>query len=333
MPARSIAGQATMLQKEVTPGTAIVTAMKKIEALKLRPTLAGEATPFKGLSGKVATTVTLPDLTTEWSADAVQCFNAIGYVAASRISTPVITTPGGGTLSRQAVFTLNPDGADAFQTYTAQWGDTTQAIQATYGVFQSLGLQIERGNLAFTTSFLSRDFSTGATLASGGVTTVPAAPIPPRSYDVWADDTWGTIGTTKLLACYRMNLNLADKYDPDAPINSALTSYESVIEKEDQDYGSDATFGFDANAISLINTFKAGAKKYFRVKAITTNFIETTIPYSIQVDFAAVISSTGEITTAPNSGAVVLPLNFEIARDSAAANSCVLTLVNTQLAY
>jgi hypothetical protein len=89
--------------------------MKKLEGLKMLPTLAGEATAFKGLSGKVATSVTLPDLTTEWSAELIQDFNAIGYVAASRISTPTITTPGGGTLSRQAVFTLNPDGADTVQ--------------------------------------------------------------------------------------------------------------------------------------------------------------------------------------------------------------------------
>lgn len=332
MPGRSIAGQATMLQKEVTPGTAIVTAMKKLEGLRMRPTLAGEATAFKGLSGKVATSVTLPDLTTEWSADLIQDFNSIGYVAASRIATPVITTPGGGTLSRQAVFTLNPDGADTFATYTAQWGDTTQALQTTFGVFQSLGIQIERGNLAASTSFLSRDYTTGATLASSGVTTVPAIPIPPRSYDVWADDTWAGIGTTKLLACYNMNLNLGDKYDPDAPINSALTSFESVLEKEDQDYASDASFGFDAAAIGLVNTFKAGAKKYFRVKAIGP-IIEAAITYSLQVDFAAVITSVGELGTAPNSAAVVLPVNFEIARDSAAANACVLTLVNTQLAY
>jgi hypothetical protein len=114
---------------------------------------------------------------------------------------------------------------------------------------------------------LSRDYTTGATLATTGVTTVPAIPIPPRAYDVWADDTWAGIGTTKLLACYRMNLNLGDKYDPDAPINSALTSFESVLEKEDQDYGSDASFGFDAAAVGLINSFKNGAKKYFRVKA------------------------------------------------------------------
>jgi hypothetical protein len=332
MPGRSIAGQATLLQKETVPGTPLVAAMKKIEALKMRPTLSGDATPFKGLAGKVATSVTLPDLMTTWSAEAIQCFNAIGYVAASRISTPVITTPGGGTLSRQAVFTLNPDGADAFATYTGQWGDATQAIQANYLVFQSLGLQIERGNLAFDTSALSRDYATGATLATTGVTTVPAQPIPPRSYDVWADDSWATIGTTKLLACYRMNLNLGDKYAADAPINSALTGPESFMEQEDQDYGSDATFGFDATATGLITTFKNGAKKYFRVKAVGP-IIEGVIPYSIQVDFATIITSIGELTTAPNSPAVVLPVNFEIARDSAAANSCVLTLVNTQTAY
>jgi hypothetical protein len=332
MPARSIAGAVVQLQKEVTPGTAIVTAMKRIAALKMLPTLAGEAAPFKGISGKTTTAVTLPDLTTTWSADAVQCFNAIGYIAASRISQPVITTPATGTNSRQAVFTQNPDAADTFQTYTAQWGDSTQALQSTYNVFQSLGLQIERGNLAITTSMLGRAYTTGATLASAGLTTVPAVPIPPLSYDVWADDTWATIGTTKLLECYRMNVNLGDKFVADSPINSALSSFESVVEAQDQDYGSDGTFGFAATATGLITTFKNGATKYFRVKAIGP-LIETTITYSIQLDFAAKITSIGEIGQAPNSPAIVVPMNFEVARDDLAANNCVLTLVNTQTAY
>lgn len=332
MPGRSISGAVVQLQKEVTPGTAIVTAMKRIAALKMLPTLDGEATPFKGISGKMTTAVTLPDTTTMWSSDAVQCFNAVGYIASSRISTPVITTPGGGTLSRQAVFTLNPDAADTFQTYTAQWGDATQALQSTFNVFQSMGLQIERGNLAFTTSMLGRAYATGVTLASAGLTTVPAVPIPPLAYDVWADDTWATIGTTKLLACYRMNLNLGDKFAADSPINSALTSFESVLEAQDQDYGSDAAFGFDTTTTGLITTFKNGATKYFRVKAIGP-IIEAAITYSLQLDFAAKITSIGEIGQAPNSPAIVVPMNFEIARDDAAANACVLTLVNTQTAY
>jgi hypothetical protein len=332
MPARSIAGAVVQLQKEVTPGTAIVTAMKRIASLKMLPTLAGEATPYKGISGKMTTGVTLPDLTTTWSADTIQDFNGAGYVAASRFSVPTITTPGGGTLSRQAVFTLNPDAADTFQTYTAQWGDATQAIQSTFNVFQSFGLQIERGNLAFTTSMLGRAYATGATLASAGVTTVPAIPIPPLSYDVWADDTWATIGTTKLLACYRANINLGDKFVADSPINSALSSFESVVEAQDQDYGSDGTFGFDAVATGLIATFKAGATKYFRIKALGP-LIETTITYSLQLDFAAKITSIGEIGQAPNSPAIVVPMNFEVARDDLAANACVLTLVNTQTAY
>jgi hypothetical protein len=329
MPARPMSGQIGQIQKETTPGTALTTAMKRVAGLRVIPGYGGEATPYKGLTGKVATGVTLNDTWGEGDVTGVQDFNAIGYVAASRISTPVITTPGGGTLSRQAVFTLNPNAADTFQTYTVQFGDTVQALQATFGVFNSLGIQIERGNLDFSSSWLSRTPTTLGTIVTAGTSVIPSVPIPGKNYGVWADDTWATLGTTREVACYRMNINLGDKFGRDAPINETISSFESLLEQQEQDYGFDAVFGFDAAASSKIATFNAGATKYFRVKALGP-LIETTINYSIQVDFAAVITSIGT-PTAGDSGAVTLPVNLELASDG--TNSCVLTLINTLTNY
>lgn len=329
MPARPMSGQIGQIQKETTAGTAVTTAMKRIAGLRVIPGFGGEAEPFKGLTGKVATGVTLNDTWGEGTVEGVQDFNAIGYVAASRLSQPTITTPGGGTLSRQAVFTLNPNAADTYQTYTVQFGDTTQALQATYGVFNSLGIQIERGNLDFTSSFLSRTPTTLGTIATAGTSVIPSAPIPGRNYGVWADTSWATLGTTRELACYRMNIQLGDKFGRDAPINETISSFESLLEQQDQDYGFDAVFGFDAAASSKIASFNAGTMMFFRVKALGP-IIETTINYSIQVDFAAIITSVGT-PEAGDSGAVTLPMNLELASDG--TNSCVLTLVNTLANY
>jgi hypothetical protein len=227
------------------------------------------------------------------------------------------------------VFTLNPNAADSFQTYTAQFGDTSQALQTTYGVFNSLGLQIERGNLDFSSSWLSRTPTTLGTIATAGTSVIPSVPIPGKNYGVWADDTWATLGTTRELACYRMNINLGDKFGRDAPINETISSFESILEQQDQDYGFDAVFGFDSAASSKIATFNAGALKYFRVKALGP-LIETTIYYSIQIDFAAIITSIGT-PEAGDSGAVTLPMNLELASDG--TNACVLTLVNQLANY
>lgn len=434
MAGRSIAGQKTQLQREVTPGTPVTNNMLLVEGLRLIPAFEGAADPFKGITGKVATSVILPDIRGTWAATAVQCYNAIGLVAASRISgTPTTTTPSGGTLSRKHVFSLNPDGEDSKATYTAQYGDSVQAVQGVFGVFQSLGIEVVRGALGLTTGFMSREPSTGITLAtvnevqtitmagpptagtftltydgqtttgiafnataaavqaalelltnigtgnvlgaggplpgtavtitfqgtlagknvslmtanstgltggtasvaattSGSPSTLSAVPISPRGYDVYADDTWAALGTTKLLACYRMNVALGDKFQPDSPINSAIVSYESAMEAEDQSYAFDATFGFDAAAVGLINTFKNGVRKYFRL-LVNGPIIEGAITYRLQVDFAAFITSIGEIGTAPNSPAVTIPMTLELARDPITAKACDLTLINTVLAY
>lgn len=434
MAGRSIATQDFLLQGETTPGTAVTNDMRRYLALKARPGWDGAAEPFAGTPGKIPTSLLLMDETGRWAIDGVQDFNALGAVAASRISMPV-TSATADPAAFQHVFTLNPDGEDTKRTYTAQWGDTTQAVQAAYGVFNSLGLNVQRGQLGFSTSFLSKAASTGATLAAtnevqtvtitgtptggffkliflgfttadiawnaaasavdsalellpsigvGGVTVgggpgpgtpytvtftginarknvplmtmthtltggaaptvtitqttpgnptdIAAKPIPPRAYDVYADDTWATLGTTKLLAAYEANINLGDKFAPDTPINSTLVSFESLLEAENQDYGSDLRLGFDATAVSLMGTFAAGALKFLRW-AVTGPLIGTGVSYLMQFDCCMGILSRGEVAAAPNSPAVTIPFRATQMKDPISGQAVRLLLINTTPNY
>jgi hypothetical protein len=434
--ARSIANQQVLLAPETTPGTAVTTGFNKLSAIKMRPGWDGAKEPFMASGSKVANTVMDVDEISNWSVDQAQCFNHQGYVAASRIGLPTTTTPGGGTDSRQHVFALNPDGVDSFRSYTALFGDPWEAFRGVYGAFNSMGMDIQRGRLSFSSSFISRavepgydlptnevqtltkngtpttgnftlqfpfapgspttanialaatasDVKTAITTLSvfdvddvdvtggpigsapfvvtfkgrygqrdlalmvaadtfddGGVTvaeqtpgaaptTVAAVPIPSIMWDIWADDSWATLGTTQLLAAYQGNLSLGDKFAPDAPINSSIVSYESLLEAESQDQTFELRVGVDAVAVSLINTFKSGALKMFRMK-VEGPTIESTIKYSAQVDFAAFILSRGEISAAPNSPAVSIPLTCALAKDPTSGKALELTLVNTVTAY
>jgi hypothetical protein len=297
----------------------------------MRPGNEGAAEPFKGLTGKVATSVELPDQRGMWSVDSVMDFNALGLIAASRIAVPVTTVTAEPT-AYEHVFTLNPDAADTMRTYTTQWGDSTAAIQGVFGVFQSLGMEVVRGNLNLSSSFMSRALDYDATLVTAGVTTMASAPIPSRSFDVWADDAWADLGTTKLLACYRMNWDMGDKFAPDAPINSAIVSFESLLEAEDQDYTVTGTYGLDATARGLIDSFEAGAIKVFRL-AVDGPLIGGGVSYRFQLDWAQFLTDVNEVGTAPNSPAVALELPGALAREDVTGNALELTLINTVASY
>ncbi|MGI8475153.1 MAG: hypothetical protein ACR2OO_02080 [Thermomicrobiales bacterium] len=332
MPARSVKNQVNYIQKETTPGTPAVSAMKKLTAMRFSPGWAGASTPYMGGSSKVATSLLSVDEHGEWDVTGVQDFNNIGFPAQSRIAAPVITTPATGVNARQSVFSLNPDAVDTFASYTLQYGDATQALQSAYAVFNSLGIKIQRGALDMSTSIVSKSPTTGATLASAGLTTVPSVTIPPRGYDIFADDTWAALGTTKLLAAYDLNLDMTPKFDMDAPINSSITSFESMVEKDDQAVNFDLTVGLDSAALGLMSTFAAGSLKFFRI-LVTGPIIETTIAYKFQLDFAAFILSRGKVAAASNSPAISVPLSCTLAKDPTTSNALVMTLVNTMLSY
>jgi hypothetical protein len=329
--ARSVVGQQFLIQKETTAGTPLVNAMKRLLGVKAMPSIGdtgGEG--FRASGHKVDTSYQIGDLVGNWEVEGIQDFNAIGYVLASALAPAVTTTPGGGTLSRQHVFTPAPAAADTLVTYTAQYGDSTQAMQAVYFVFNSLTLGIQRGRLSFGSSGLSRAPSTGATLATTGVTDVATQPIPTRSYNVWADDTWAGLGTTKLLAAYDANLTLGDKFIGDAPINSAVSGFETLLEGEDIDYSGSLTLGFDTAGVAMATTFTTEAIKFIRFGVIGP-IIEGIIPYSMNIDLAVRITSVGTTTKAPNSPAIVLPFDFTLIKDPTSGNFAKVTLVNTVL--
>jgi len=330
--ARSMTSQVAQIQKETTPGTAVTAAMKRLMGVRLTPAYNVDGTQENKASGyKVNTSVQIGDVWSTWNVEGIQDFNAIGFILASIFGPPVTTAVEDTTGAYEHVFAPNAAAVDALVTYTAQWGDSVQALQAAYLAFQGLTLGIERGNLSFSSSAISRKVA-AQTLASAGVTTVPSVPIPSRGYNVFADDTWAGLGDTKLLAAYSGNITNGDKFTPDRPINSAIDGYESLMESDDIEYSGSLTLGFDAVGTAFLSTFDNEAIKYLRF-AVDGPIIEGTTPYSLTYDIAARLTNVGELTTAPNSPAVSLPFDFLMVPDPVTGKYQQVTLVNTIASY
>lgn len=333
----SMTNQIFQLQKETTPGTPLVAAMRRLMGITARPAVAnsgGES--FKASGYKATTAHMIGDLTGEWSVSGIQDFNALGYVLASLYGPPVTTTPTSGatpaTNARQHVFTMTPAAAEPLVAYTAQWGDTTRAIQGNHFLFNSLELSIQRRELSFGSSAISRKPDKGATLATTGTAVVPSQPIPPRSYNVYSDNTWAGLGTTKLLAAYKVDINYGDKYGLDAPINSSVLGFESVVENDDIDLSGSLQVGFDATGAALWDTFENEAIKFIRV-AVDGPIIEAAIPYSFKFDRANRLANVGEPTEAPDSQVVTLEFDTEAIVDPVSGNVDRITLVNAITSY
>lgn len=327
MAGRSIVNQGALIQKEVTPGTPLVNAMKRVAGLRVMPGYTDDGEAFTASGSKVPTSYIYNTELGDHDVESLQDFNAMTWTLTGGFGAPTTTTPGGATLARQHAFALNPSGADPLQTFTVMWGDSTQALQLKHFVFTNLSLGIERNQISLDSHAMSHEPITGIAFPTTGITEVASVPAAGRQWDAYLDDTWAGLGTTKLLAAYNGSVDFGDKYSPDWVINSANTSFDSLLESEDYAPSVDLTLGFDATTVGLLNNLTVGTVRFLRLK-LTGPIIESTTPYSLTVDLAIRITQRGKIETAP-SGAITLPLTAQVTRDTTTGNSATATLINT----
>lgn len=175
---RSMAGQNLYLAYEDNPGTAETSGFFGAPGLRAKPGWDGEREDFRGGGGKVVTATLGTDEVSPWEMEAASCFNHIGLILASRFGIPATTTPGGGTNSRQHVFTISPTREDLARFYTAIWGDGYVGLEGVYGYFNSLALDISRGDVGIDTSFRSRAAQFGVYPPTNEVQTITITGTP-----------------------------------------------------------------------------------------------------------------------------------------------------------
>lgn len=332
--AGSMANQKAQLQAEVSPGTPITTAMKRLQALKLMPAWnvdGGES--FRASGYKVPTAYMDGDMWGVWGVDGILDYNCVGYPAKCVLGVPVSGLVSGATAAYQHVFTPKPGQADTLSAFTAQWGEEgVRAIQAALFVFQSLGLSVERGSLSMSSGAISKTPDETATLATTGVTVVEAIPVNKTKFDVYLDTSWANLGTSKALGCYAFEITNPDKYAPDAPINSAINGFQSLDENDDIDYGLNFSLAFDASGAAMVGKFKSGDLVYMRV-AVQGPLIEGSIYHTIAWDFCLRLTGVGQVAASPNGKKAILPFTSTMHWDKTADKFQELKVVNKIAAY
>lgn len=334
MAARSIVNQGLYLQRETTPGQAIVSAMRRY--LGITGTVGWEierelerAAGYKVATGETETTrMGVADLTVR------QDFNAMLVLLSGVFGPPVTTlTPasGGATPATppayQHVFEINPRAADPLATFTAMWGDAVQALQATNLAFHGLTLGVQRNELSLESSAILRAPVTGIALPTTGVTEVPMRTARAARYDAFIDNTWAALGTTQMQAFYATEIEYGEKLEPDWVVNSNLDSFSELLEAEEIDYTQSLTVEFDTVGVSQINDALDGKLKFVRL-ATTGADINGTDRYSLKVDTAVGLNPTN-VTKAPNSPATVVEFEGTLQVDPVSGKTSRVTLVNT----
>lgn len=328
--ARSIVNQNLYLQRETTPGTAATSSMRRY--LGMRATNVGweiQRERFKAAGFKIDTG---HNTTTEMGAmdlEVMQDYNAFMPLLAGVFGEPTTTEVEAG-VAYQHVFRLNPTAADTLATYTAIYGDSVQAIMATYLAFHGMTLGVEPQSLTLTATALLRAPTTGATVPNeASVEDVPMIPVRASTYCAYLDDSWDDLGTTQLLELYSAQLRASDKLVPNWVINCHLDSFSEVLESDTLDWGLDLTLGFDATAVAQIESAKNGELKFVRLESTGPEIdgTEEDNHHKLMVD-ASVVLTPGRVARYSATPAVVQPFSGHLEVDETSGNVAQVTLIN-----
>lgn len=208
----------------------------------------------------------------------------------STLVTPVITTPSGGTNSRDWTFTIVASGTDAFKSLTIQEGDANRARQMAGAILTTFGINYGAEESTVTGTVLGKTPTTATLTASP--TAIAQLPGGPREVDFFMDAIGGTIGTTAVTDFLFGNFNIANKQAPKWVQSTSQTSFKETVEVPinltaqmvTEDNAQSAAF-YDAI------TSSSNPVKLCRFQH-TGPTIEGSIKYKVRVDFAAPIIGT-----------------------------------------
>lgn len=318
MAERSTIAQGVQIGVETTEGT-LVPADKRLSALGITPSPDLTYNQFKAMGSKYTNVAVLGKEFTAVDLSGIGTYTEIVYPLSSVAQTAAITTPGGGTLSRLWTFTPATNAADTRKSFSVENGDGNFAEKFAGMVVTDFGIDITRDGVDISGSGFGKAIQTGATLTATP-TTIALKPIVPTQVSVYMDPpganqaaSESALGTTKLTRVFEANFQIGGRFGPVWPLDAALNSYAATVEL-DPTTTLELTMEADAAGMGLFANARVGDVRMIRVEAVTTTFIETTIPWKFTLDIAGQISDGGD--TDDLDGVKVVHWTFDVMNDS-----------------
>lgn len=148
----------------------------------------------------------------------------------------------------------------------------------------------------------------------GASTDIPLVPVLAGEIDVYLDNAWADLGTTKLLSDFSATWGVSGMYSPLWALNSALAGYKEAIPNRPETTMS-LELGNDSVSRALVTDMRAGTKKFARIRAQkAADSIESGQRYELRVDGCMSINSAP--TAGDVDGASTLPFGGRLVYDA-----------------
>lgn len=287
MPELSTATRSVQLGKETTPGTGVAAGkLLQYIGFSLAPNL--EMNTFTPMGSKIASAVTPGK---DWSALTIEgagSYSEIVYVLSSLLKDVTPSTV--DTTGKSWLYEPAARSEETKARYTIEEGSSVRAGKATYGALTDATITFNRKNgVSVSGSGFAQNYQANITLTATP-TTIEEAIILPTHLNVYSNDTFGAIGTTKLTRDFNAEVAFSGITGPVWPINSANASFAADVELT-PDISVKLRCSGDSQGEAFLTAARAGATKFVRLEAMSTVLAgSATAFYKLWIDMACKVN-------------------------------------------
>ena len=251
-------------------------------------------------------------LTQEWTeaeVSGVLTFHEIVYLLTNAFGPATITTPGGGTLSRDWTWAIQPNSLLVPKGFTYEKGNSVYAVRLVGAVLNALNIGWKRTDrIEVGGSMLAKKLTIGHTMtAIGASPTVPLIRVLPQMVSVKTAATYAGLGAASVLTrCFEASIDLDGFFNPIWPLNASVDGHDGYVPVRPD---SEVSLMLMANATGMgyLTNLRNGDTIYNRIQAIGP-IIEAAIPYKVQIDISSQVKDVDKFDD--SDGVYVIPYTF-----------------------
>lgn len=328
---RATVNQVVQVGVESTPGTPVA-ANKKLQSLSFMLSPNPSVEMFRPSGFKYSTVAALGK---DWSSLDVEgqpTYDEMIYALSMVLTTAVVTTPGGGSISRDWTFSPSTSSTDTPKALTVEQGDASRAHRASYCMLQGLTVTYEnaRESINLGGEGMGQALQDGVTLTASP-TSLPLVPILSKDTTFYLDSTSAGLGTTILggtPGAVGAEIAVGGKIGARWGYNAAVAGYSEHVE-----LAPDATVKFTVEAnstgMAYLPNLRAGDTRFFRAETLGP-IIEGAIRYKLRWDAALKFSEIGEFSD--EDGLYAVEYTGTIVHDATWGRAMQVVVTNTQTA-
>lgn len=214
----------------------------------------------------------------------------------------------------EMIFDTQQWAKDNIQTYTLEAIDTqrARAIRMSNAAFTELTLESMRGDeMTAGGTVVGKLMDRGVTPTTAGLIQDQPIYAAPSHINVYLDDTWASLGTTKLEANFGYNYSFSDRFNQAWVHDRANPSFKQLIESEPS-LTLELTLADDEVGDTILADARKGDRSFVRFEALGPEIWPgSSVYYSLVIDMCCQVSDAPETDDEEDSYVITIPLEVE----------------------